>query len=254
MSGVHESDWELVNAYADGELPPDEARQVLARLAREPELAEALAEVTEVKRSLGALRPARPANPPSRLPRRGWLRRLAVAASLAAVLALGVLYGMGRFAPDWQTVPAAFHAELSARSYVLDPSAPIPVVSTARIGDVAAFDLSGSRLALVDLRTGREAGRDVVAMHYRGRNGCRLTVVALEARPDDPEPLPEVHHGLAARWSLERLHYYILADGMDHDRFSAIAGYAEAESRRLHDVGRLRLAMGAATAQARPCA
>ena len=127
------------------------------------------------------------------------------------------------------------------------------MISTARIGDIEVFDLSSSRLTLVDVRSTRRDDRDVVAMHYRGRRGCRLTVVALEALPGDPSALPARHDGLGARWSVGRAHFYVLASGMDRDRFDAIVTYARAESRRLDRRDTLELAMRDATDKAQPC-
>jgi hypothetical protein len=91
-------------------------------------------------------------------------------------------------------------------------------------------------------------------MHYRGRHGCRLTVVALEALPGDPSVLPARHGGLGARWSVGRAHFYVLASGMDRGRFDAIVAYAKAESHRLDRRDTLVLAMSDATERARPCA
>jgi hypothetical protein len=79
-------------------------------------------------------------------------------------------------------------------------------------------------------------------------------VVALEALSDDPASLPARHDGLGARWSVGRAHFYVLASGMDRDRFDAIVTYATAESHRLGRRDTLVLAMQDATDKARPCA
>jgi anti-sigma factor RsiW len=252
MAKLSETDWEMINAYADGELSAEDEDEVSRRLTRDAALAAALAEVRATKAALLLIRPAAEPAPTAR--GRFGARRLALAASLAAVVALGTLYQFGGAGEDWRDAPADLHAALSANTYVLPEGAALPVISTARIGDFEVFDLSSSRLTLVDVRTTRRDDRDVVAMHYRGRRGCRLTVVALEALPGDPSVLPARHGGLGARWSVGRAHFYVLASGMDRDRFDAIVAYAKAESHRLDRRDTLVLAMSDATERARPCA
>jgi anti-sigma factor RsiW len=252
MTKVSETDWELINAYADGELSAGDRESIARRLTHDAALSAALAEVQTAKAALSLMRPKeQPAAPAAR----GlWLRRGAIAASLAAAIALGAVYQFGQAGRDWRDAPMELHDAFSANSYVLPESAALPVISTARIGDVTAFDLSSSRLTLVDVQSSRQSERDVVAMHYRGRNGCRLTVVALETAKGDPETLPARHDGLGARWSIGGVHYYVLASGMDRNRFDAIAAFAKAESERMNRADDLRLALLSATEQARPCA
>jgi anti-sigma factor RsiW len=254
MAKLSETDWELINAYADGELPADDTAAISRRLAHDSALAAALAEVQATKAALSLIRPtAVAAVPPPPVRHRFGVRRLALAASVAAAVALGAFYQFGNFGDAWHDAPAELHAALSAKTYVIPPSGALPVISTARIGNIEVFDLSSSRLTLVDVRSTRRDDRDVVAMHYRGRRGCRLTVVALEALPGDPTPLPSHYDGLGARWSVGRAHFYLLASGMDRARFDAITAYAKAESRRLDRGDQLELAMRDATDKAQPC-
>ncbi|MFG6543359.1 hypothetical protein ACGYJ7_20310, partial [Sulfitobacter sp. M22298] len=58
MNELNEKDWELINAYHDGELGDAERRTLELRLASEPLLEEALKDVSNVSVSLAALRPA----------------------------------------------------------------------------------------------------------------------------------------------------------------------------------------------------
>ena len=244
------SDWEIVNAFADGELTGKERDAFVRRLAVEPELARALEQVASVKHSLGPLCPPRSETPERK---RGWVASAAAIAACLALIAGALIHGLGGKSDDWSAAPASVHAWLSQKSYILPETQTLPVVSTARIGDVRAFDLTLSRLVLVDVEAIHEDGREIVGMHYRGVNGCRLTVVAVEALAGDPSDLPEVHAGLGVRWTVAGRHYYVLASGMDRARFEAIAGFVEAESRRDRDA-ELRIAMHEATSRAQPCA
>lgn len=258
MSELSERDWELINAYADCELSAADEAMVARRLTHEKALGAALAEVHASKAALSLMRPAKAAPEALQLsetPRaRVGLRRVALVASLAVLLVSGVAYQYDNLGKTWRDAPASLHADLSKKTYVLDENPVLPVISTARIGDLIAFDLSSSRLFLVDVQSTSRNGRDVVAMHYRGLNGCRLTAIALEAKPGDPAVLPVRHEGLSERWTIAGIHFYVLADGMDEHRFAAIARFAQSESRRLDQRDELRLAMGSATNQARPCA
>lgn len=250
-----DSDWEALNAYADGELDGEAREAIARRLAHDPALAGRLAEVHAAKAALSLLRPGARA-----APRRPWLspgRRLALAASLVVTVGFGALYQLAAPETDWRSLPAELHAGFSDAAYVLPEAPRLPVVSTPRIGDVPAIDLSPARLSLVDVTTTRRAGREIVAMHYRGRNGCRVTLVALEALPGENPPLPgeeDASIGLSAAWTEGGIHYALMAGGMDAARFAAIRAYALAESRRLAPSDELRLAMRAATRAAQPCA
>ena len=250
---LRDRDWELVNAYADGELPDESAAELKLRLETEPELLAALEDVRQAQLRLAMLAPPRTTVEPPRPDRLPRAAVTAAAACLAVILALAAAYELAWKPPAWTRAASDFHHQLSDNGYVLPEEAALPVVSTARIGDVPAFDLSSSRLVLVDIQSARRAGRDLVAMHYRGRNGCRLTVVALEALAGDPANLPIRHEGLGKRWTVEHIHFYVLANGMDLGRFKAIATFAEAESRRLGRTEALRAAMDTATQTAQPC-
>ena len=253
MTRLSETDWAELNAYADGELAGSAREAMVRRLAHDRELAGALAEVHAAKAAVSLMRPSgmTPKEGHRLVPFGG--RRLALAASVAAALALGAIYGLTDPDGDWRTAPAALHQSFSEEAYALPETDRIPVISTAGIGDLRAVDLSASRLTLVDVRSLDRDGRDIVAMHYRGRNGCRVTLVALEATPDEAAPLPG-GEGLAAAWTVGGIHYALLAGGMDSARFDAIEAYARAETRPMAPRDELRLAMRSATAEAQPCA
>ncbi|MHA1566665.1 MAG: hypothetical protein ACTSX7_15245 [Alphaproteobacteria bacterium] len=251
MTKLNESDWRLINAYADGELSAASTAELTQRLPQDAALAAALAEIRTVKQALSRMGDVQAAQPRPAAPRLA--RRLALAASVALVLFGAGLLGRQALLTDWRDAPAELHAALSANSYVLSDSTAVTIISTARIGDVAVLDLSPSRLTLADVKTAHRQDRDVVAMHYRGRRGCRVTVIAIEALPNDPAPSPARNEGLSVQWSVGAIHYYLLAGGMDADRFDAIVSYAQAESRRLEGRDTLRLAMNTATEKAQPC-
>ena len=77
--------WEQLNAYVDGELPPDEAADVAEAIAREPVLAREVAALTALKASVAQAAPPH-LGPLSKLPcsHRNGLRVAAIAATLVA--------------------------------------------------------------------------------------------------------------------------------------------------------------------------
>ncbi|MDA5095807.1 hypothetical protein O2N63_17080 [Aliiroseovarius sp. KMU-50] len=252
MTTVLDHDWKLLNAYADGELTPEVEAQVAERLRGEPQLVAALEEIRETKSDLALLRPPVTSDHAHGRPPR--TPRLALPLTLAAAFVAGAIFVSQFMSQDWRNAPSELHAKFSANSYVLPEEINLPVISTASSNTISAFDLSSSRLTLVDVQISRQARRETVAMHYRGRNGCRVTVVAMEASAKDPLPQSGEIKGLAETWSVEGLHFFLLASGMDTNRFQAIAAFAKAESFRLTGRDRLRMAMRETTDQAKPCA
>ena len=125
MTTLSDTDWDLINAYADGELSADDAAAISRRLTHDSALAGALAEVHSTKAALSLIRPVAVTAPPVR--RRFGVRRLAMAASVAAAVVLGAFYQFGNFGEDWHDAPAELHATLSARTYVIPQGEALPV-------------------------------------------------------------------------------------------------------------------------------
>ena len=136
MTMLSETDWELINAYADGELPAGDEEAISRRLTHDTALAAALAEVHAAKASLSLMRPVKePALP---VQRGSEFRRLALAASVAAAVAFGALYQFGGLTEDWRDAPADLHAAFSGNTYVLPEGSALPVISTALTSNVCS--------------------------------------------------------------------------------------------------------------------
>jgi anti-sigma factor RsiW len=257
MSTPNSSDWELINAYADNELPPEDRVAVEQRLARDAVLTNSLSEIKRLKSNLARLRPAvahRIQVPRCRVDQLIRAIRLpAAAAALVAAITLGVLHlSQQSSAGDWRDVATRLHTELSANAYVISPITPVAEISTGGMGDLSALDLSVARLTLVDVRSEKVGEASLVAMHYRGRNGCSLTIAVTEG--GESLPRSPVGGTLEAQWSVGSKQYLLVATGMDRARFEAIAAYARAESLRRSGGAPLRVAVRSATEQAQPCA
>ena len=224
MNELNEKDWELINAYHDGELGDAERRSVESRLASEPLLEEALREVSSVSASLGALRPdtqqissmpsEAPANQNTR-PKR-WLVGGAVAAAIALAVAVG---------PQFFAAPSAFdiHADFAAQSFVVEAE---DVRAVAAGQSVNAPDLASANLTAVAMRD----LNDGHVTHYAGRNGCRLTYFRGTLSPGEQSPSAGIQ---VAEWSTaNNVWHMIVATGMDQDKFNAIAAYLKLTTRQ----------------------
>src|SRR5690606_9345001 len=105
MAPLEPSDWELINAYADDELPAEDRRAVERRLAGDGAFAAALQEVRSLKANLQALKPA--AVQPGLARQRQLVRPVPMAGAATAVAA--ALFAMAQLLPpstaaDWNEV------------------------------------------------------------------------------------------------------------------------------------------------------
>ncbi|KIC36663.1 hypothetical protein RA27_21880 [Ruegeria sp. ANG-R] len=224
MNELNEKDWELINAYNDGELGDTERRALKARISSEPLLEEALREVSSVSASLGALRPdtqqissmqqEAPANQITRPTRR--LIGGAVAAAIALAIAVG---------PQFFETPSAFdiHADYAAQSFAVETGNTRAVATGQNIN---APDLASANLTAVAMK----AVNDGHVTHYAGRNGCRLTYFRGTFAPGEQDPSTGMQ---VAEWSTtNNMWHMIVATGMDLDKFDAIAAYLKVTSRQ----------------------
>lgn len=263
MTPLSDPDWERVNAFHDGALAPDEARDFAARLAAEPALAAALADVEGLARGLSGLRPALaevvvPPRSGSRsgssvLPRvvarragrtaRRWgigaSVSASVAAGLAACLALAVFLGGVARGPerllDIHTTYVAqqFDVTRSAALYIRAPATP------------EQPDLTGGNLTPVALR----GFGDGTVAHYAGRNGCRLSYF----RGRGTVSLPGDSLTQASVWTTrDGLQHALIATGMDAGKFDAIAAYLHQRTKQ-RALDHLYAALTLATDRATPC-
>jgi len=244
MNELSDRDWQLVNAYHDGELGEAEMRDVNSRIASEPALALALKEVASVSASLAALRPelghtasvqggnaANDSWHPAK-----WLASVAIAAAIA----LAVVFG-----PRVLSEPTVFdmHAEFAGQTYTVDGSDLRPVVAR---GFEGVPDLSSANLTPVALRTFASG----TAMHYAGRNGCRLTYFRGAFGIGEVSRFPDQQ--LETWTTIDNVRHMIVATGMDQPKFDAIATYLKLATRQ-KSTESILAAMSDATKAAAPC-
>lgn len=217
MKELSDSDWELINAYHDGELNVSERQDLETRLQADPSLKTALKSVGTVSASLGALRPTvgetTHETAPSSVKHYRSSLEWFVGCAVAAAVALFALFG-----PAVSSDPSLFeiHSDYAKQSYPVDASAmrlaqswndeETPDLSSANLTPVALHSIDGGTVA-----------------HYAGRNGCRLSYfqgsIALDKREhSDGEQV--------VAWSTDGDKRHVLvATGMDQQRFDTIATY-----------------------------
>jgi anti-sigma factor RsiW len=246
--------WDLLNAYADGELDAASRAAVEAEIAAHPRLGDELREIMEMKRALASMRPA-----PTEEGRPALARRTGVAGgAIAACLVVAVLaaYALLPARDQWVDLVLERHHTLSQATYVVDEARTYPVISSRLSASVRAPDLTASRLFLVDVATSASAAGEMIAMHYRGLSGCRLSVVASVAPAGAALPEAPGGGGLLFRDALLDGYWVaVVAEGMDRQRFASIADTVEATLvHESEDGERYRSAMAEIYRRSQPCA
>lgn len=236
--------WELLNAYHDGELDRRAASALRARLRRDPVLQASLDEIKELSSALKPLRPAAPA--PARLGPEPDAKRFQAGFIPAAAAAVAIIAGAFLYnGSDTVETPLDWHRTFASRSYPAHQiDNPTPV--SQWIGN--DLDLSSANLTLVDVVT--LDGGDTY-LHYTGVNGCRLTIGAFSSPPVLPAVSDRV---LVQAWSVGRIYYSILAEGMDRRKFVAISHLLEDQTDGKPEYGEALVAVRDAAKNAVPCA
>jgi anti-sigma factor RsiW len=221
MAADRNRDLEALNAFVDGELPPEEHAAVAARIAADPSLARAHATLTRLRAGIAdyaaGTEPPVLTMPSRRLPR----PVIAAAAAVVALLA-GVALVQLRTAQPVSSVNAS-----------REPVLPVALGSKPMIPDLSA---AGLTLVRVDGGAGRPL--DHLVAVYTGPRGCRLE---LHVRSPGSEPIsaPQATH--RHQWADGAATYELLAFGMAPKRFAVVAEAAERQTRALAGPDQQRL-------------
>ncbi|MDV7339224.1 hypothetical protein RYZ26_06445 [Terasakiella sp. A23] len=230
-------DWELLNAFADGELPEELRADFEARLVSDADLQRELDKILSLKATLStmdppadySLKPAANDHAP-----KGRFKKWALSVGVAASVIGMIGYSYLNSHKSWDELALKSHRDMASQNYVVDVS---PVQSAAwvtpEIG-ILAPDLTGARLYLVDMKMSNQRDKAQVAIHYRGLRGCSLTIFAMK-NPDKLMGEIKADDLLTHTWSDQGLHFAMLTKGMDVNRFRSIALYSqEMISHQLH--------------------
>ncbi len=244
MNELSEKDWELVNAYHDGELGDKKRRILEERLSSEPLLKRALNDVAGMSASLRSLRPATQVMPnvhATSTMNRNWLPSKWVLGSvLAASIAFTIIFSSGNIGS-----PSALdiHTEFADQNFAVIADDIRTVVTTV---DIETPDLLNANLTAVAIRSLKNGS----AVHYAGHNGCRLTYFR---NAFDVEDTVQSADGQVAKWSTnDGIHHIIVASGMDQAKFDAIASFLMLTTQQ-KSAEDLMAAVSNATTAATPC-
>ncbi|MEL6170843.1 MAG: hypothetical protein AAGK67_13890 [Pseudomonadota bacterium] len=237
MDRCSESDWELVNAFHDGELSDEDAAEFERRLANEPALSEALDQVSGVSKSLKALRPEKVAAPTLKNKYSRTKISMIGFAAAAAMIAFVA----------WSMQPRAMvllemHQALQQESFTVSTEDVRNVALSATLG---VHDLRGANLAPVSIQSIPHG----TLAHYAGLNGCRLSYFNVDLAFE----LPSDKNVQAIAWTTaDGGHHAIVATGMDIKRFESIAIYLQHITHNLAK-SEVYASMTDATHSAAPC-
>lgn len=257
---------EMLSAYVDGELSPEDDARMADAIAHSPQLAARVASHSRVKSKLAGLAVA-PATA-IKFPRRRWSKAMtAVAASIALFIAVfsGVLTGyvnFGQDSRDWYETAAATHS-----NWILQPAhaeagevdANIYLANVNRLQlPVYAPDLGDARLRLTYIKFLESSASGPAALHlgYTGRRGCRLTLWVTSAPKGMSTKLVETRNQSLRgfRWRAGKVAYALFATGMAEQRFTTIADKVYEATSESHGFdAEMRLALEQASRSAPPC-
>ena len=236
MSDAMDRDWDLMNAYCDGEVTPAQRAEIETRLPQDPALQKMLDEIRMVSGALAALKPVQ--QEPNVAPANTNWRPLAWCASIAVA---ALLAGAFLFAPAGQKTPMGWHQSFLLQDYEINNQP-----SLVGYDDQAGVpNLELANLYLVDQRQLRD-GKGVA--HYTGRNNCRLTIISGPIGAQQPTP----NGDWVSQWSTGSGVYTILATGMDQRRFDAVSDFVQ-QATQSNSQPATVLAMKMATDAAAPC-
>lgn len=241
------SEWERLNALADGELAPAEQRAMAERLASSPEAAEKLSGIVGLKQELQAL-PADEAPPLPSISTSSRPRWRQVAA-IAAVLVIAAAVALTPILLRRDTSESFLAASLAAHErFASAPSQPEAAIAPAAAAPVAS-ELAGLGLQPVWQTT---AANGEVRIGFVGARGCRLSLHVSPHAQSPPRADPTI--STLTGWDAQGRSYLLIATGMPSVRFEMIAGFIKALTSEPADkVEPLRTAMQSDWRNAQPC-
>lgn len=244
MVNISNNDWQLLNAYNDGELGFSQTRAMKKRIGKELHLAQELRKIQDVSAGLNGLRPFQAA----RIPARGggvfestWCRVTAIAASFTAVAAISMHLLLS---PAAVSSPTDWHRALLQQPHIgIAGKKALPglIKSSADIPDLVAGGLT--------LVADNYEGNQVRILHYAGLNGCRVTLAITKGQVPVINADFDLH---MVSWSMSANHFTLLASNMDTLRFAAISRHVRQFTEQKYRASSV-LAMHITTKKAHPC-
>ena len=256
--------WEILNAYADGELDAATAAEVERAAANNPAIAQNIAALARAKSlladSIDMMEIELPAPPVTT--ERPTRHRMAAAAVL--VLALTTAFVMRMALPGMHDPLSVHwvktaHSNWTANTGGNEPATASILHVTANIGFDKIYipDLASSRLWVAHVGHRKDPGHcAALIVGYRGTRGCTVTLaVSRRVAGLSAEALAvSIGDMTGYAWRTGKYGYYVLADGMAASRLEGIAsGIREASLRHLPLSADTRIALARSRAKSPPC-
>lgn len=241
MNKKTENDWQMLNAYSDGELSFIQRLKCKRRMLVDPRLSDMFGEIQAVSFALKKMRPQAGHATPT-VANYSVCKLTSMAASAAILLAFTTHVIL---TPSTMQSPLDWHHAFLDQSYKNKANTKLIPASLSRIDP--APDLLAAGLTLVDNKHVNDASR---MMHYSGRNGCRLTLAVTQGALPALTAEPDLR---MASWGFGVNHYTLMSSGMDALRFAAISRHVRLFTEKQHRKNTV-MAMRIATKNAVPCA
>lgn len=256
--------WEILNAYADGELDAAAAAEVERAAADDPAIARQLAVLAKTKTLLADSIDTPEIDIPAPPPATARPSRHRMAAAAVLVLALAAAVTMRMALPGMHDPLSARWVETAHNTWTANTGGNgAGAASVLRVTGNIGFDriyipdLSASRLRVAHVGHGKDTGHGpALIVGYRGTRGCtvtlavsrRVTGLTAGARPVSVGDM----RGYA--WRTGDYGYFVLAEGMAAARLEGIAaGIRESSLRHLPLAPETRTALARSRAESPPC-
>lgn len=267
MKTVEAPDWQMLNAYVDGELDAADAAFVAEAAGNDPAIADQIALLYQLK---GLSHETFSGQIPDDLSgislvRPFWRRAPVVmaAAAVVAAMVVGSSFWLGR-----STVSVEENAVAVARvmhdEWLNDDQMQSERKSTAILvnaltqfqGMPVIPDLESAQLHISKVKFSRQENGDVLQVGYRGNHGCHVSLFVF-SNGHMPAKITEIQNGKerAYAWEIGDLGYLLFAVGMDPNRLDLLAQKIETQTRSRQPFDHLtREALAASKRNSASCA
>jgi anti-sigma factor RsiW len=236
-------DWQTLNAYVDGELPPQEAAAVARAAGLDPAIADRISQLYHLKGCIHDAVPQAPADlaslippPAQKRPAMRWLPFAAGAMALAFLLVFALPgedpqeRGQEAFVASARILHQRWLERDEAPTENTTPAALAAITRFGRVPIVPDLESTGLTIGLVAVFD--EPAHQVLQIGYRGHNGCHLSMfVVADAQLSNATIQGRGDLERSYAWYVGDLGYLLIAQGMDQGRFDLIADKVENATR-----------------------
>ncbi len=248
---ISETDFNLLSALIDDELSADEKANMLQRLQTDEALQRSFVELQQLKYSMQSSYKqtlAKRSTPQALVKKRFSFLPIAACLSVIGITLSTSFYYFN--SAGKQSVLSEIHQNFSQSEYQFAAQGRLKAVQLVADQTFIVPDLSHSNLYLVAQQRDENSEQ---LLHYRGTNGCKLTL-----RMQDGSELQKLEAEQVGvqqyQWLIAGQAYQVIATGMDQSRFDAIANYIQQLSRSVAGLEKYQIAMQQSYQEALPCA